>query len=357
MTDFYILDKLFFRLLLFFNYYFHIGRLPIMSQTIRWGILSTGTISTRFVPGLAELPQTELVAVASRSIEKANSFADRFNIRKRHGSYQALADDPEVDVVYVSTPHNYHKEHSLLCLNSGKAVLCEKPFAINAQETEEMFSVAKEKGLFIMEAMWTYFLPHIVKLRELIAQGVIGDIRMLQADIGFRAEFDPKHRLFDPALGGGSLLDIGVYPVALAFMLFGPPIEIQSSTNLGSTGVDEETALLLKHSEGQLALLSATIRLEPSTAAIITGTKGRIHIRPGWYHPSPLTIHKADESPQTVEVDCLLNGMNYEALEVNGCLREGRLESEVMPHTRTLEIMKTLDRIRAQWGLKYPMEE
>ena len=208
-----------------------------------------------------------------------------------------------------------------------------------------------------MEAMWTYFLPHIIKLRELIAQGVIGDLRMLQADIGFRKEFDPKNRLFDPVLGGGSLLDIGIYPVALAFMLFAPPIEIQSSANLGSTGVDEETALLLKHSEGQLSLLSATIRLEVSGAAIITGTKGRIHIHPPWFYPSPMVIHQADEPPQTVEVDCPLNGMNYEALEVNDCLREGRIESEVMSHTRTLEIMKTLDRIRAQWGLKYPMEE
>jgi predicted dehydrogenase len=328
-----------------------------MTQTIRWGILGPGAISRKFAKGLADLPDTELVAVGSRSLERAADFARDFGVRKQHPGYEALANDPEVDVVYIGTPHSFHKEHTLLCIAAGKAVLCEKPFAINFKEAEAMVAFARQQKLFLMEAMWTRFLPHVVKARELIAEGALGEVRMLQVDFGFRSEVNPKSRLFDPALGGGALLDVGIYPVSLAHMLFGKPAEISSFANLGSTGIDEEAAILFRHSEGQLSLLSTAVRLSTPHEALIVGTKGRLVMQASWWGPTSLVLHRQGHEPETLTPPCPINGYNYEALEVNACLREGRLESSIMPLTESLEIMQSLDSLRQQWGLRYPMED
>ncbi|CAN5905667.1 Gfo/Idh/MocA family oxidoreductase [soil metagenome] len=327
-----------------------------MTQTIRWGILSTGNIAHQFAKGLDDLPDTQLVAVGSRSQEGADAFGDEFGVSNRHASYEALAADPEVDAVYIGTPHPFHKDNTLLCLAAGKAVLCEKPFALNLNQARDMVAAARQHETFLMEAMWTRFLPHMVKLRKLIADGVIGEVRMLQADFGFRAAFDPDHRLFDPALGGGALLDIGVYPVSFAHALFGSPTEVKSFGNLGATGVDEEATLMLRHGAGQLALLSTTTRLNTPHVAVILGTEGRIHLQ-NWWRPTDLTVYRDGHDPQTVTVPCPLNGYNYEASEVNDCRRAGKLESATLPLAETLDIMTTLDTVRAQWGLRYPGEE
>lgn len=327
-----------------------------MTKTIRWGILGTGAIAHKFAPGLSDLEGIELLAVGSRTQASADTFADEFKIERRYSSYEALAQDPDIDAIYISTPHPFHKENTLLCLANGKAVLCEKPFAINAKEALEMISFAREKKVFLMEAMWSRFLPHMVKIRELLDKDTIGEVRMLEADFGFRTEVNPESRLFDPALGGGALLDVGVYPVSLAFMLFGAPVEVKSFARLGSTGVDEEAAMIFSHRQGQLSLLSTAVRLNTPFEATILGTNGFIRIHSPWWAPSNFTLHVGGKKPKKVRVDTPLNGYNYEALEVSQCLRDGKLESEIMPLDETLAIMKTLDALRSQWGLNYPME-
>ncbi len=327
-----------------------------MIQTIRWGILGTGAIAHKFAAGLNDLETIELLAVGSRSQTSADAFADEFNIPRRYSGYEALAQDPDIDAIYISTPHPFHKENTLLCLSHGKAVLCEKPFAINAREALEMISFAREKKVFLMEAMWSRFLPHLVKVRELIEKDTIGEVRMLGADFGFRTDVNAESRLFNPEMGGGALLDVGIYPVSLAFMLFGAPVEVKSFARLGSTGVDEEAAMIFSHREGQLSLLSTAIRLNTPFEATITGTKGYIRIHSPWWAPSTFTLHLEGKKPKKIKVAAPFNGYNYEALEVSQCLRDDKLESDIMPLDETLAIMKTLDTIRAQWGLKYPME-
>jgi predicted dehydrogenase len=328
-----------------------------MSEKTRWGIVGTGRIAQFFARGLSVLPDAQLVAVGSRTKDAADKFADMFYIPRRHASYADLANDPEVDAVYIATPHNLHKDNTIMCLRAGKAVICEKPFAINAREAAEMIRVARETGRFLMEAMWTRFLPALVKVRELIAQGAIGEVRMVQADFGFRMEFNPKSRLLDPVLGGGALLDVGIYPISLAWMLFGKPKQITSVTHLGQTGVDEQMAILLGYDQGQIAICSAAVRTNTVQEAIIYGTDGHIKIHSAWWKGERLTLAQSGKDPQVIELPLEGNGYNYEAAEVMRCLRAAKLESETIPLDETLAIMGTLDEIRAQWGLRYPMEE
>jgi predicted dehydrogenase len=325
-------------------------------EKIRWGILGTGRIARTFATALTFLPEAELVAVGSRASASANEFADRFGVPHRHADYAGLANDPDVDVVYVSTPHTFHQENTLLCLQAGKAVLCEKPFTINAAEAEEVINLARAKRLFLMEAMWTRFLPSMVKVRQLLSDGVIGEVRMLTADFGFRASFDPQGRLFDPELGGGALLDVGVYTVSLASMVLGTPSRITGMAHLGATGVDEQSAMILGYDQGQLAILSAAVRTSTPQAALIAGANGFISLHPQWWKPTRLTLSVTGRADEVIEMPFTGNGYNYEAAEVMRCLCAGKLESEVMPLDETLAIMKTMDQIRNQWGLKYPME-
>ncbi len=323
---------------------------------IRWGIIGTGGIARLFARGLEQLTDAELVAVGSRSQQSADEFGDTFNVPRRHASYEALAADPDVDVVYVSTPHPFHYENSLLCLDAGKAVLCEKPFTINAAEAGALIARAREKRLFLMEAMWTRFFPAAYRLRELLAQGVIGDVRMLQADFGFRAAFDPKNRLFAPALGGGALLDVGVYVVSFASMVLGAPRHAVGLADLGATGVDEQSAMVLGYDGGRLAVLSSAVRTETPQEVLIYGTQGRIRVHRKFFQPQKLTVEVSGAEHTEIEMPMQGNGYHYQAVEVARCLRAGLLESEVMPLDETLTIMQTLDRIRAPWGLKYPTE-
>jgi predicted dehydrogenase len=327
-----------------------------MADKIRWGILGTGFIAKKFAEGLSVLKDVELVAVGSRAQATADAFGGEFKVPHRHVSYEALAEDPDVDVVYVATPHSLHRENSILCLEAGKPVLCEKPFTINATEAQAVIALAREKGLFLMEAMWTRFLPIIVKVRELLAAGAIGEVHMLHADFGFRAELDPKSRLFNPHLGGGALLDVGIYPVSLASMIFGPPSRIVSMAHLGQTGVDERAAVILGYDAGQLAVLSTAIRTDTPIEAVLMGSEGQIRIHSPWFHGTELTLSAKSRKDKTIRLPYKGNGYTHEAIEVMRCLREGRRESGVMPLDETLAITKTLDAIRAQWGLRYPME-
>jgi len=261
-----------------------------------------------------------------------------------------------VDVIYVATPHIFHKENCRLCLNAGKSVLCEKAFAINAKEATEMIRLAHERRLFLMEAMWTRFLPILAKLRELLAARVIGEVQTLIADLGFRADFNPRSRLFAPELGGGALLDVGVYPISLASMIFGKPVQITGAAQTGATGVDEHSAMILRYPTGQLALLHATLRTNPEGGGVILGTNGRIKIHPPLYQPSGLTVSVKDQADRVIPAEIQGNGYQFEANEVMQCLREGRSESSLMPLHETLTIMETMDELRSQWGLRYPTE-
>lgn len=326
-----------------------------MQGPIHWGILGTGSIARKFATGLSVLPDAKLAAVGSRGQETAEAFGDEFDVPRRHPSYEALANDEQVDVIYVATPHSLHRENTLLCLAAGKAVLCEKPFAINAAQADEMIAAARARGLFLMEAMWTRYLPATVKLRELLAAGAIGDVRLVAADFGFRAGADPGRRLFNPALGGGALLDVGVYPVSLASMIFGgPPERIASLAALGETGVDEQAGMVLGYDDGRLAVLHTAIRTRTAHEAQVYGTDGRIRVPDFWHATHLLVVRGGREERVDAPFDG--NGYNHEAAEVMDCLRGGRTESDVMPLDESLSVMQTLDRIREQWGLRYPME-
>ncbi|MGB7539216.1 MAG: Gfo/Idh/MocA family oxidoreductase [Anaerolineales bacterium] len=326
-------------------------------DAIRWGILGTGGIARKFAEALALLPDARMTAVGSRTQASADSFGAKWKIPHRHGSYAALMADPEVDAVYIATPHTLHRENALGCLSAGKAVLCEKPFTINARQAEEVIALARKKKIFLMEAMWTRFLPVYVKMRNLLAEGAIGDVRQVQADFGIHAEFDPKDRKFDPALGGGALLDLGVYPVSLSSMVFGgAPRRLVSVASLGATGVDEQSAAVMEFSAGRLAIISCALRFASPQEAHIIGTGGRIRIHPAWWHSDTITLSRAGRADETVTIPNLGNGYAHEAVEVMECLRGGKLESRVMPLDETLRILQTLDAIRAEWGLKYPGE-
>ena len=328
----------------------------MVADTIRWGIIGTGNIAHKFATGLTSAADAELVAVGSRSQATADTFGDEFNVARRHADYESLAADDGVDAIYISTPHAMHQANTLLCLEAGRAVLCEKPFAINEAQAREMVASARTKKRFLMEAMWVRFLPYIVHLRQLLAEGAIGEVRMVAADFGFRAGVNPEGRLFNPALGGGALLDVGIYPVSLASMVFGDePTDVVALSELGATGVDEQTACVLKYPGGRLASLTTAVRTTTAMEATILGTEGYIRLHKPWWRGSRLTVCKGDDE-ETIDLPPDGNGYNYEAEEVGRCLRAGKTESAIVPLEETLAVMRTLDRIRAEIGLRYPME-
>ncbi len=328
-----------------------------MVKEIKWGIIGPGWIADKFANGLACVKGTSIKAVGSRSKERAEAFAQKFGVPNAYGSYEEVVNDPEVDIVYIATPHPAHKEGALMSLKAGKAVLCEKPFTVNAPDTEEVIGIAREKKLFLMEAMWTRFLPAIVKTREWIKKGAIGEILMFKGDFGFRRISEPEGRLLNPNLAGGALLDVGIYPVSFASMLFGTqPSEILSMAHIGSTGVDEQFAALFRYSEGRMASITSAVRAELGNGAEIIGTDGIIRIPHCWWADSAVLV-VGDKEVETYKSPYMVNGYEYEAIEAVSCLKEGKLESEVMPLEESLEIMKTLDEMRSQWGLKYPFEK
>jgi predicted dehydrogenase len=330
---------------------------PTASRPIRWGIIGTGKIAHKFAEGLSVVADAELVAVGSRAQATADAFGAELNVPRRYASYQALVDDPEVDVVYVSTPHQDHRASTLLCLEAGKPVLCEKPLAINAGEARAMVAAARANGLFLMEAMWTRFRPAMVKVRELLAAGALGEPRYLSATIGWKATFDPLFRLYNPELGGGALLDGGVYPVSFASMVLGAPDVITGAASLGATGVDEQAAIALGYSSGAVASLGVTIQAVPVSTGLILGTEGRIEIHHDWHRPEALTYTPYDGEPQRFDYPQREgNGYQYEAMEVGRCLRAGLIESPVMPLDESISIMTTMDELRRQWAIRYPME-
>jgi predicted dehydrogenase len=327
----------------------------VTDQLIRWGILGPGSISHKFAQGLLDAEGAVLTAVGSRNHERAQAFAEKFGFERVYDSYEALVADPDVDAIYIGTPHNLHQAHTLLCLEHGKHVICEKPFAINASEAAVMVALARQKGLVLMEAMWTRFLPTLVKTRELLASGAIGEVRMVTADFGFRTSVNPNGRLFNPAMGGGALLDVGIYPLSLAFMVLGTPSRVQSMAHLGETAVDEQAAIILGYDGGQMALLSTAIRTNTPHEAFILGSDGWIKINSPWWVSNQLTLKQGGQET-TLHLPYKGNGYTHEAEEMIRLIRTGQGESDVISLDESLAIMQTMDTIRAQWGLRYPME-
>ncbi len=302
------------------------------------------------------LPDAELTAVGSRSADAGADFAQRFGARRSHASYAGLANDPDVDIIYIATPHSGHYPNARLCLEAGKGVLCEKPFTLNATQARELVLFARERRLFLMEAMWTRFLPALAETRRLIAEGAIGDLQFLIADFGFRKEFDSQHRLFDPERGGGALLDVGVYLASLASMLFGPPAQITSLAHIGPSGVDERAALLFGYEGGRFAQLTTAITADTPQEATIVGSAGSIRLQSPWWKATGLAVSRHGQQPYALDAPYLGNGYTHEAMEAMRCLRTGEIESPLLPLDETVAVIETLDRVRADWGLRYPGE-
>ena len=327
-----------------------------MSHTIRWGILGTGGIANTFVRDLIATGQT-VVAVGSRSLSSAEAFASKYGIPHAHASYQELCSDPRVDAVYVSTPHPFHALNALMALEAGKHVLLEKPFTINAREARSVVTMAKSKGLVVLEAMWTRWLPHMVRIREILEQRTLGEVRTLIADHTQRLPDHPGHRLNAPELGGGALLDLGIYPISFAWELFGKPSGILASSTPSPTGVDRATTVILNYSGGRTALTHSAMDVRGANTAVIIGTEGRIEIDPVWYSATSFTLYGLDDAViERFEHPLATRGMEFQALELERLVNEGKTSGEILPSEETVLIMETLDEIRRQIGLKYPGE-
>ena len=327
-----------------------------MSEKLRWGIIGTGFIAELFVTDLLA-NGFSVAAVGSRTEGAAQEFAERFGIPAAHASYEALVADESVDIVYVATPHPFHLANATLALNAGKHVLVEKAFTINAKDAAAIVALAEEKHLVVLEAMWTRFLPHMARLRELIAEGVIGQVRTVIADHNQSLPSDPTHRLQDPALGGGALLDLGIYPVSFAWDILGKPTSVSAIASKTPTGVDRQTAIILGYEDGQQALLHTALDTAgPNTASVI-GTDGWVAIERVFYEPTAFTVYNtAGDVIERYESQVSDRGMQYQAAEVENLVRAGALAGDILSPSETVGIMETLDEIRAQIGLVYPGE-
>ena len=359
-----------------------------MSGPIRWGILGGGNIARKFARGLQSLTDATLAAVASRSPEKLREFSTAYGVKRLYDTYESLVNDPQIDIIYVATTNQLHGSNTSLCLKAGKCVLCEKPFTLSADEARLVIDLARQQRLFCMEAMWTRCLPLLQALPQLLKSGLIGDVRMLKADFGSLPPFDKDNRFFNPALGGGAMLDLGIYLLSLASYVLGPPESVVSQASIGTTGVDEQSAALLSYASGRMAIVSCSLVTRLPTEAWIIGTRGQIRIHSPVHCPRELTLTtypdldghvvSADKQAKGKPLSSLLgrvkrklhstrdtgvtsypfegNGYQFEAQEAMRCLRSGEIESPIMPLRETLEIMNTMDEIRRQWK-PFPLQE
>ncbi|MDI2033357.1 Gfo/Idh/MocA family protein [Paenarthrobacter nitroguajacolicus] len=321
--------------------------------TIRWGILGTGFIAGLQTQDLKDNGFT-VQAVGSRSAESSHAFGEQYGVATAHGSYEDLVADPLVDVVYIATPHPFHHANALLALNAGKHVLVEKSFTMNAREAQDIVDLAESKGLVALEAMWTRFLPHIVRIREIIADGTIGEVRKVVASHNQSLPKDPAHRLNDPALGGGALLDLGIYPISFAFDVLGTPSAIRASASMTATGVDRQTAAIFDYDGGAQALVDCELDAASANRALVIGTEGWIDIEHTWYNPVPFTVHAVDGSVvERYEQAVSSRGMQYQAAELERLVKAGETAGAILPPAETVAVMAAMDEIRRQIGLSY----
>jgi predicted dehydrogenase len=321
--------------------------------TVRWGILGTGKISRAFAAALKDTPGAVLAGVASRSSENAASFGHEFGAAASYGSYQALADAGDVDIIYIGTPHPMHAENALMALHAGKGVLCEKAFTMNRREAEEVVALARAKKLFLMEAMWTRFMPALAEVRRIIASGEIGRVHQVTADFGFAATQGPEHRVFNPELGGGALLDLGIYPLSIAAALLGPVASVQAQAEMGPTGVDIDTVFTLRHKDGGTSACSCSLRARTPCELTVSGERGYVRMNTMFHRARSISVVLAEGSARTVDTPFIGNGYAHEAIEAQRCFLEGLIESPGMTHEETLALMGVMDTVREQIGLRY----
>ncbi len=324
-----------------------------MTEEIRWGVVGPGRIAENLVQDFAVVDGARVSAVASRSIDRAHAFAGRHGIERAYGSYAELLADPDVDVLYVATPHPQHHAIALAAIRAGKALLVEKTFTATTAGAREVVDLARESGVFVMEAMWTRFQPAIVALRDLVADGAIGEVRSVQADLGVAKEYDPADRMFDLALGGGALLDVGVYVASFAQMLLGTPERVVAAGSLFPSGADAEASLLLDYGDGRTATLMASLRTFLPGQARVFGTTGWIDVLPRFHHPTTIVLHRGSAEPETITRPTLGAGYAHELVEVVECLRAGRTESAVMPLADTLAVQALLGDAAEQLGVRH----
>lgn len=326
-----------------------------MTKKWNWAVLGCGNIAGKFSTDLKTLPNARLYAAASRSIDKAKAFADEHGYKKAYGSYAEMVDDPDVDVVYVATPHSHHYEHTLLCLNHGKAVLCEKAFALNRLQADQMIVAAKKNKVFLMEAFWTRFQPSFLKVKQIIDSKELGTLRMMRSDFAFNGPYDPQNRLYNLDLGGGSLLDIGIYPVFAALMALGRPEQIATVADFSPTGSEESIAMLFKYSGGEIASLQSSFAVYSDIQSEYWCEKGFVRIRRQGITPTHVEVWLAEDNltreylfeyPDT-------DGYHYEASHVMDCLDKGKTESDLLPLSFSTTLMETLDRIRKHAGIEF----
>lgn len=319
----------------------------------RWGILGPGRIAHKFAQDLLTVPDAQLYAVASSDLQRANEFAETYSIPHVFGSYEQLLTLPDLDIVYVATPHVKHHENVLMLLNGGVAVLGEKPFAMNSEQVREMVDTARAKKVFLMEALWSRFMPGIEFALDLIKSGSIGKVVSVKADFGFKASFSPDNRLFNKELGGGSLLDIGIYPLFLAYLILGKPTTLKASALFGTTGVDEQCGMVLTYADGQLAMLDSTLLADTDCIGLIQGESGQIRIHSRFHENKGVTLVRNEQPTKPFGFSRETHGYNYEAQHVMQCLTNGKTESPLWSLDDSLNLMELLDAVRAEAGIVY----
>ena len=327
-----------------------------MHKTIRWGILGCGKIAHKFANDLAMSKSGILVACASRDQEKANAFAALYDAKQVFTTYESLAKCPYIDIIYIATPHSHHHQHAILCMEENKAVLCEKPLAINANEVEDMLRFASKKNVFLMEALWTGLLLNIIEVNQKVKDGVIGEVRHLSADFGFQSNFDPDGRLFSPLLAGGSILDIGIYPIFMSILILGIPESIVAKAHKSITGVDDECTILLTYANGATASLYSSLTVNTKTQCEIFGTKGNITIPTRFHEQMTYTLTLNDCKPITQTTDRQGYGYYHQIEHVHDCLLQNLKQSPIISHEMSRLLISIMDEARRQIGLKYPME-
>lgn len=324
-----------------------------MHKTINWGIIGLGNIAHKFATDLLTIKDAKIYAVASRNQEKANEFASKYNATKAYSSYEALAKDPHIDAVYIATPHTLHKENTILCLDHGIAVLCEKPFAMDSDEVNEMIAKAKDKNVLLMEALWTYFLPHYRYVLKALEDRIYGDVLKLEADFGFYRAFDNSSRLFNKSLGGGSLLDIGIYPIFASLSALGIPKHIKANATYFENGADSSCDMVFEYEKNVKAILKSTLIEDTPTEAIFYCKKGIIKINHQFHNPSTISLIPNEGEAETIDFNNKTIGYNYEAIHFNELLRQGKTESNVMSFEFSQWLIKTLDDVRNLINLHY----
>ncbi|AYG03630.1 Gfo/Idh/MocA family protein [Gryllotalpicola protaetiae] len=326
------------------------------THKLRWGVIGTGNIAHRFATDLSLSAVCELGAVGSRDAARARAFAERCGAARWFADHDELMNSPEIDAIYIAVPHSAHHELAARAIETGKPVLVEKPFTINQQQADDLIGRARDKGSILMEAMWTRFLPHMVRVRELLAEQYLGELRLVTAEHGVWFAHNTAHRMFDPHLGGGALLDLGVYPISFASMVLGSPATVVASSQFGDTGVDGQTAVTFGYSDGRQAVVNASMQTWLSNRATIAGTDARIDFDPTWYRPTSFTVTRRDGRTERFEFPVEGFGLRFQAEEIARLVREGRTDSDIMPLAESSAIMGTMDEVRRQIGLSYPGE-